>query len=66
MALDYSNATDKVIGYLGGMKGSPAQQAKGREFIEAIVKGIYEDIEENAVVSTVDSAGDTCNDGTIE
>lgn len=66
MAMDSSNATDLAIGYLGGLQGSPEQQAQARVNLEAIVKGIQEDIRQNAVVSTTDSNGDTCSDGTID
>jgi hypothetical protein len=60
MALSEDSATQKVMTYIGGLKGTPAQQTEGEAFIKAICKGILDEIKQNGVVNVPDdSNGDT-------
>jgi len=66
MGLSADSMKGKIIDELGGLNGSEDQKNKAEKYILAICKGIVKEIQDNAVVHTTDSDGDTCDDGTIE
>jgi len=66
MGLSADSMKDKIIDELGGLNGSEDQKNKAEKYILAICKGIVKEIQDNAVVHTIDSDKDTCDNGTIE
>jgi len=63
--MDANSMADKIIGNIK-LEGSEEHKNSAKEHILAICKGIVDEIQQNAVVLTVDSHGDTCNNGTIK
>jgi len=65
MALSADSMKNKIIEELGELGGSDEQKENAEKYILAICKGIVKEIQENAVVHTIDSDGDTCDNGVI-
>ena len=67
MALSYTSMADRIQQYLNDFKGSEEQKQKAREFLEALTRGIVEEIQANAeAIIPPDSNGDTTPSGKVQ
>ena len=67
MALSYTSMADRIQQYLNDFKGSEEQKQKAREFLEALTRGIVEEIQANAeAIIPPDSNGDTTPAGKVQ
>lgn len=70
MALSASSMKGRIEAYTAAVSASQSQNAATAlayrdAMLQALCQGIIDEIVANATVHTVDSRGDTCNNGTV-